>query len=588
MMKRSSYIPLLLLCAATAQAQNLSTEITVDRTVVPAERAATRLGSVHPSILTAQVAPARIGMTEYDAPGTVTRSARTLAPAAWADTFAISPYRGYASIGYFPTYNLGISAGYRIIQSSDTRLGVWAQFDGSSYSRRLLKDSYDKTTFRNNTVAVGADFDHRFGSHGTLTAEASYSYGSIAAPIRRCAGEHGIGMADVSVAWYGRASRIGYHVGAELHTFGYSENDKNDPAPDGRAGSALLHTARKGTELEIAFGTGLVARLGGKGSGQHLGLELKADFLKRPEATVPAIDFIAGGQGGAYYGMMSSPASTLGVVSITPYYALGRGKGFNMRLGARIDLSTGGDDKKFHIAPAVRVGYNTSGFAIYARAGGGEVLNTGRSLYNYTPYMPVGWQYGRSHLPLTVDAGINIGPFAGFGAELFGGWARANDWLMPAAVGFYSAPRGVFRATDIKGFHAGARLRYAYRSIADAMVSAEFAPQKENSGYYMWRDRAKLVLKAEVAVRPIARLELKASYELRNGRACYIYNNPDEAPMRFKMGNASLLGFSARYAVTPAIDVFARGENLLASRYLVLPEVVAQGVHGLVGASIKF
>lgn len=587
MMKRISHI-LLFLAAASASAQNLSTEITVDRTIVPAERAATRLGSVHPSILTARVAPTRIGLTEYDAPGTVTRSARTLVPAAWADTFALSPYRGYASLGYFPTYNLGLSAGYRIIQSRDTRLGVWTQFDGSSYSRRIIREATEKTTFRNNTVAVGADFDHRFRNHGTLTAAASYNYGRIVAPVSNCAGNHGIGMADVRLAWYGHAERLGYHVDAELHTFGYNENDKDDPLLDGGSDTGGDHAALKGTELEIAFGTGLMTRLGGEESAQHIGLELKADFLKRPEASVQAIGFYTGGTGGAYYGMITSPASTLGVVSITPYYTFGRATGLNMRLGARIDLGTGGEGKKFHIAPAVRVGYTATGFAIYARAGGGEVLNTGRSLYDYSPYMPIGWQYERSHLPITVDAGINIGPFAGFGAELFGGWARANDWLMPSLMNICGPVRGVFRATDIKGFHAGARLTYAFRSIADATVSAEFAPQKEHSGYYMWRDRAKMVLKAEVAVRPIARLELKASYELRDGRACYLYNRPDEEPLKYSLGDASLLSFGARYAVTPAIDVFARGENLLASRYLVLPEVVAQGVHGLIGASVKF
>ena len=53
MMKKISYI--LLFAAFSAQAQKLSTEITVERTVVPAERAATRLNSVSPSIVPATV-----------------------------------------------------------------------------------------------------------------------------------------------------------------------------------------------------------------------------------------------------------------------------------------------------------------------------------------------------------------------------------------------------------------------------------------------------------------------------------------------------------------------------------------------------
>ena len=105
-MKKISYI--LLFAAFSAQAQKLSTEITVERTVVPAERAAMRLNSVSPSIVPATVQDTRIDMAEYGQPGTLTRSSYLLAPAAWADTFALSPYRGYVSAGYFPVYNLGV------------------------------------------------------------------------------------------------------------------------------------------------------------------------------------------------------------------------------------------------------------------------------------------------------------------------------------------------------------------------------------------------------------------------------------------------------------------------------------------------
>ena len=56
-MKKISYI--LLFAAFSAQAQKLSTEITVERTVVPAERAAMRLNSVSPSIVPATVQDTR-------------------------------------------------------------------------------------------------------------------------------------------------------------------------------------------------------------------------------------------------------------------------------------------------------------------------------------------------------------------------------------------------------------------------------------------------------------------------------------------------------------------------------------------------
>lgn len=422
-MKSHIIISVLAAASLSAQAQNLSTEVKVDRTVVPAERAAERLGSVHPAIVAQPVKARRLDVAEYDGTGSITRSARLLAPAAWADTFAVSPYRGYAVAGYFPAYNLGVSAGYNLIQDAATRLGVWAQFDGYSYKRRT--GAGDKMTFSDNTFAAGADFDRRFGDNGVLNVKASGSYGSLKAPTVLCDNEHSISMADVSAAWWGRAGRVGYHAGAMLHRFGFDESKDKDYGPDGAAPAHILHT--DGAELQFGVNAGLIGRLGGDG-GSRAGLELKADFLSRPDATALAAD---------EEGLMhtaDAAGRTIGVVSLTPYYAVGRSKGLDLRLGARIDISTGGTGKKFHIAPDVMLSYAADAATVYVRATGGEVLNTQRSLYAYSPFFPVGWQYERSHMPLNVEGGFNLGPWSGFGIEVFGGWARANDWLMPSVT----------------------------------------------------------------------------------------------------------------------------------------------------------
>ena len=580
-MKRICYI--LALAAMSASAQNLSTEITVDRTIVPAERAAMRLNSVRPALLSTPVAPSRIGMTEYTEPGTVTRSSVVLAPAAWADTFAVSPYRGYVSGGYFPAYNLAVSAGYRLLQTADTRLGVWGQFDGLSYKHRPAPDA-EKNTYKYNINAYGADFDHRFGSHGVLTVGAAYRFGSVQAPHEEYYDRRNINMADVRAAWYARAGRAGYHVDAELHTFGYKPKLNDGVVFDGPAPEGLYGT--KGTELNFAASAGVIARLGERRAGHRAGLELKADMLSRPDALVleRGIYTLTGDE---YFCPALAKGSTLGVISATPYYAFGGATGLNLRLGARIDISTGGDGKKFHIAPDVQASYSRSGFSIYARAGGGEVLNTQRTLSDFTPFFPVGWMYGRSHVPLTVDAGVNVGPFAGFGIGVFGGWARANDWLMPSLTSIYFSPVATMQPVDVKGFHAGIRAVYDYRSLLHVEASAEFAPQSATSGYYLWRDRAKSVVKASATVRPLERLELTLGYEFREGRACYTLY-PVEGAERVGLGCVSDLSFGARYALTSALDIFARGDNLLGRRYSVLPGIASQGVHGLVGASFKF
>ena len=105
--------------------------------------------------------------------------------------------------------------------------------------------------------------------------------------------------------------------------------------------------------------------------------------------------------------------------------------------------------------------------------------------------------------------------------------------------------------------------------------------------HWMAHHSAKMVLEASLAVRPVEKLEVNVGYELRADRVAYGYDGT-EMPEAISLGDASLLSVSARYSITPALDVFTRGDNLLGSDYYMLPGVRAQGLHGLVGASFKF
>lgn len=561
-------------CVGAAAQQSLSTEITVDRTIVPAERTAQRLQGVNPSILQPRTPAVRLDIAEYDGLGQLTRSADILAPAATTDTFAVSPYRGYVAGGYFPAYNLGLSAGYRIISNSRTRLSAHLQFDGSSYKRRT-HPQFAKDDYSNNTGTIGFDIDHAAGRSGVLSASAAYTFGGLNAPDFY--GKHTIGSADVKLHWLGRTRRIIYHAGLDFGTFSYNFSDNSS--------NKLID----GTQLNYAIHAGISTAIGEVRNRQRAGLEVKADFLHMPEAHALTVGDPISSTIAPDWTLKPTGATTLGIVSLTPYYSLGTGPGLDLRLGARIDLSTGGEGKKFHIAPAVMASWSTRGFSIYARAVGGEVQNTQRSLYDYCPYMPAGIAYGRSHLPLTIDAGVGIGPFAGFGVELFGGWARANNWLMPGIVDLGGLDYvGILYATTIKGAHAGVRAAWDYRTLLHIALSAEFAPQGPRSGYYLWRDRAKSSFKAEATVRPIDRLEIGVAYQLRSNRAAYTYSAFGEEPELEDMGNASQLSARASYKLTPALSFFARVENILNSDYFLLPDVQVQGVHGLVGASFKF
>ena len=67
--------------------------------------------------------------------------------------------------------------------------------------------------------------------------------------------------------------------------------------------------------------------------------------------------------------------------------------------------------------------------------------------------------YRPSHMPYAFDAKVAFGPFFGGTIELFGGYAKADDQLMPVAGGIYPAG-GVWESVDIKGYGYVARIGY--------------------------------------------------------------------------------------------------------------------------------
>lgn len=154
--KRDIIFSSFLLAAAAVSAQNLNTEITVSHEVVPEERAATRLRLL-PSVSLPSVNPGRLPSASRFTPATMTPFINRLEAACYADSLRRSPWRGYASLIYGPTYNLSASAGYRFIESRNLILDGYMQFNGMSYVSKYPAIDYDgKVCFRRNTAMAGA------------------------------------------------------------------------------------------------------------------------------------------------------------------------------------------------------------------------------------------------------------------------------------------------------------------------------------------------------------------------------------------------------------------------------------------------
>ena len=101
------------------------------------------------------------------------------------------------------------------------------------------------------------------------------------------------------------------------------------------------------------------------------------------------------------------------------------------------------------------------------------------------------------------------------------------------------------------------------------------------------------MLGAGVSVSPLTALDITLDYRLRSGRAVYIAGDPLVGPFEggytaVKLGNVSSLDLGATYRFNDRFNVWARGENLLGSRWQENFLLPCKGVTGLVGIGYKF
>lgn len=525
-----------LTCAA-ASAQSLSTEVVVDRTVLPAERAASRPAGVTPALVLPQTQVIDLSTADYTALSPLTRAYSPLSPVAAPGLTPLSPYRGYAVIGYGPLYNLGLSAGYRAISTDRTTLSIHGQFDGESYKGVDTDEKY-----KYNGGRIGADLNTAVGASSRVLAAASVGYAGFTTPFIDRNQSYFTG--DLGVKWLSAVGRLSYKVGASAE---FESHNGSMPVLDS-FGQTYEYNPR---QQVYGFEAGAAYKLSETGSA---GLDIEGEF------------------------MSTTDMPTLGSIGITPYYTLRYGA-VTARIGLTVDKATG-DSGKTHIYPDVHIAVAPAGtpVAVYVNVTGCTYLNTLAAMRQLSPYLRTENAFGRSEVPVAVDGGITVGPFSGFTVKIFGGYAKADDWLMMNTASFGEE--------NIKGWHAGIEAGYSFGRLARLTAGVQAAPSSEGHAWYLWRDRAARVISAALDLHPVDRLDVTVGYAFRSGRRafCYLADTYTES----QLGCVSDLSASATYGVNDAVSVFLRGENLLGRRYDVIPGVSSQGAMGMAGVSVKF
>lgn len=574
----------------------LSKEVNVDRTIIPQQRKATRL-NLSPSVSLPAIQSAQLDYSARTVTARVPAMFAPMNPAAYMDSIATDNSRGYLTVGYGPIVDGLVSGGAKLINTSKTNLNAWLQYDASMFHHdpELFTTSGEvtdlpKMLFRRNTFAGGLNFTQGIGRRSSLEIDLGYGYDRFTAPEldAKFTLEHGyewhlatlrrhLIRFDGKAAFHSATDDFRYGFGAHYNAFAFGGADANK---------------------QYLFGFEASLRSFPEDESQFI-LDLSYDGIHNTNSPGIMFNYVPG------------HAYNQGMLSFTPTYRY-KMDNFVADLGLRVDW-THHSGKAFHMAPNVKLSWlPIDQLTIWAKAGGGEVQNTMASLYSFT-YMisPYQCYENNSHLPLTIDGGVTIGPFSGAYVKLYGGWAKANDWLMPS---YYDNGGMLFSPLDMKGGYMGLAAGYNYRNLVSIDASLEYAPRGDEKdpdkaitkGYYKWRDRAEEVVNVSLTMRPMEQLEIKAGWELRANRDLYYLTYtliPEDPPYpsavpsqaagsdgwRFNDVNTlSNVSLGARWHFTPMISAFIDVVNLLNRKDYVNLGVPGRGIHGMAGFSLKF
>ena len=526
--------------AGAASAQDITTEVVVERSIQPVERAASRPAGLTPALILPPVGTVTLSTASYTGLSPVVRAYTSLQPAQGADVPAESPWRGYVSLGYFPVYNLGFAAGYRAIYGENSTLDLHASFHGFDY--KAWEHADEKNKYNGGTV--GADYTLRPNAGSQLTASADYTYAS-AATYYTTAQSRNAGR--LSIGWQSEFQGLEYSaaVRAEIDAFG-----------DTRFDLGSVDTSFDGLRQQL-YGIDLGAALP-FGEDNKAGADISATFMHSKCDDRFAAD-----------------APTLGIVHLRPYYALRAGQ-VSASAGLNIDFFTGGSGSKVHVSPAVDLAWTpASVVALHVTASGETGFNSVRAMLDQCPLLPALGSFGRYRVPYDLSGAITVGPAAGFTATLAGGYSHAKDVLMPD-LNMLSQPMG---ERDAKGWHASVELGYEQRLFSvGASAGIASSDAADGKGYYLCTDGARWQIKASGTVRPVERLAVGVDYTFRSHRHTPVTS----------LGCVSDLALRATFLFTERLDVFANVENILGRRYLIVPTISSQKIHGLVGATFRF
>ena len=553
--------------------------------------------------------------SDWTVPTLVPVEIPTMLPYGYRTLHNFSNQRGYLMIGGGTHLNMLASAGYRVLDKENEKLGVWLQHNSTWIGKNtteLIRQSSQRQKQRFNDNVLGASWvkelsQGTLGIDGRLHFDSFNYYGGFSEYLKKQ--KTAFFEARFDGKWTSQYKidndiNIDYEANATLDYAGYDKSHLE--GIDGAKEFWLKGSLEGQYDLNENSGVGMLF------SGDVVNLKRHDMFTNHGYNT------------------------TYGIIRLAPYYQYANDI-FSAKAGVNVDFSLN-NGTAVRFSPDIDLGFKiTKGVNLFVQATGGKEINHLGIMHDAYRYNdPLAGYETTTYVPFDGKVGFNVGPFVGFMGRVYVGYGFINgmlDAVVPAANSgpykevldiddptpdgpnspYYDANQFaavIYKSSKCKGAYLGIEASYKYRSLAEAKLhfihtftgNEDYFDGMRYQGYPLGDDGPTSIFDFEVNVWPIKPLTVTAGLHCRINRSTFtrkwVYPDFDYEGNLIREGYLDYdalemkdvvdLHVGARYSFNHILSVWAQANNLLCKKWDIMPGMGAQKISLMGGISLNF
>ncbi len=593
---------------------DLNKNITLEREFDPVKKTVIKKTVLPKEIKNVEKDAVAPQFSDWAVPTLVPVEIPTMEPYGYRTRHNFSNQRGYLFLGGGTHLNLVAGAGYRAIDKTNEKLGVWMLHNSTWLGKnttKLIEQPSQRQKQRYNDNIVGANWMKELNA-GTLTLGGQLHFDSF-----NYYGGFSDYLKDYKTAFFEARASGNWQSEIEISgdKFEYEANATLD-----YAGYDKSHLEGIDGSKEFWFNASVESEYDFERIGD-VGMLFGIDVVNRRSHDVHN---------------NNTNDKAFGILTLNPYYKYSNDI-FTAKAGGIINLSFN-DGAALRIAPDVNLNFKiTKGVNLFVEATGGKSINHLGDMHNVYRYNdPLAGYGATTYVPFDGRIGFNVGPFVGFSAKAYVGYGFITgqlDAVVPAAnTGIYKdvldmenpIPDGpgspyldnnqfaaiIYKMTKCKGAYMGIEANYKYRSLAEASLKfahtfigdEDYVDGMRYTGYPLGDDGPTSLFNLDVKVWPIKPLMVNAGLHCRINRSAFTrrwappviaedgtlisdgFYNYDSIEMKDVVD----LYVSARYNFSHIFSVWAQANNLLCKQWDIMPGHGAQKISLMGGISLNF